>query len=126
MKKRLPALIASFIITIVIAFSVGVVSVNALINPNSVDVSNTPGATSINSSTPASDQAQIQQLQARINEYQQREQQYQAELQSAQQQLQQDQFQIQQFQQFILALQSRGLIQILNDGSVIVTGRPGN
>lgn len=123
MKKRLPALLAAFLITIFITIAMGAVSVNALFNPNSVAASDRPGEAATNSSTSSLEQAQIQQLQARINEYQQREQQYQSQLQNAQQQLQQAQLQIQQFQQFILALQSRGVIQIQEDGSVIIPER---
>jgi TolA-binding protein len=126
MKKRLPALFAAFLITTFIAFAMGAVSVGALTNPNSVIASNTPGTASGNSSTVGIQQAQIQQLQARIQEYQQREQQYQSQLLNDQKQLQQADVELQQFQQFILALQSRGLIQIQNDGSVVVTGRSGN
>ena len=127
MKKRLPALIAAFFITIFIVAAIGAVSVNALFNPNSVTVSNTPGAAPSAPTSSGLDQSQIQQLQARINEYQQREGQYQAQLQNAQQQLgqanqqiQQAGQQIQQYQQFLLALQRSGLIQIQPDGTIVM------
>ncbi len=124
MKKRLPALLAAFVITAFITLAMGAVSVSALFNPNGVAVSNKPGVSQAQASAPSSalEQAQIQQLQGRIQEYQQREQQYQAQLQNAQQQIQQTNTQLQQYQQFILALQQRGVIRILQDGSVIITG----
>ena len=133
MKKKVPALLAAFIITALITLAMGAVSVNALFNPNSVAVSNSPAAASTGTSNASLEQAQIQQLQARIGEYQQREGQYQNQLQNAQQQLQQANtqlqqanLQLQQFQQFILALQRSGLIQIQPDGTVVIAGRGGD
>lgn len=113
MKKQLPAFVAALAITGFIALAMFVTSANALINKNGTVVSNDPAAvtTSANAS-----QAQIDQLQARINEYQQRETQY-------QQLLQQDQEQIQQFRQFLFAMQQAGLIQVRNDGTILITGR---
>jgi peptidoglycan hydrolase CwlO-like protein len=127
MKKQLPALIAAILMTGFIALVMAVTSVNALFNKSSVAVSDSP-ATSLNASS-GMEQAQIKQLQDRINEYQQREQQYQqllqadqTQLQQAQSQLQQASIQMEQFQNFILALQRRGLISIQSDGSVVITG----
>ncbi len=113
MKKQLPAFVAALAITGFIALAMVVTSANALINTNGTANSNDPAI--VSSSTNAS-QVQIDQLQARINEYQQREAQY-------QQLLQQDQEQIQQFRQFLFAMQQAGLIQIRNDGTIVITGR---
>jgi uncharacterized protein YlxW (UPF0749 family) len=117
MKKQLPALIAALAITGFIALAMVVTSANALMNKNGTVVSNSPAT--VSSSTTNVNQAQIDQLQARINEYQQREAQY-------QQLLQQDQSQIQQFRQFLFAMQQAGLIQIRGDGTILITGRPGD
>jgi uncharacterized protein YlxW (UPF0749 family) len=125
MKRQLPALLAAFLVTAFIALAMSVMSVNALFNPNSVAVSDS--STSAKGQAALSpEQAQIQQLQARINEYQQREQQYQTLLERDQQQLQQLATQLQQFQQFLFELQNRGLIRVQDNGSVVITGRPGN
>lgn len=130
MKKQLPALIAAILMTGFIALVMTVTSANALFNKNTVAVSNAPATTSQSAAT-SLEQAQIQQLQARIDEYQQREQQYQqllqtnqAQLQQAQSQLGQASAQIEQFQNFLFALQNRGLIRIRNDGTVVITGQP--
>jgi TolA-binding protein len=125
MKRQLPALIAAFLVTAFIVLVMSVMSVNALFNKNSVDVSNS--STSAAGQVALSpEQAQIQQLQARINEYQQREQQYQSLLERNQQQVQQLTGQMQQFQQFLFIMQNRGLIRVQNDGSVVITGQPAN
>ncbi len=132
MKKQLPALLAAFLMTGFISLVMFVTSANALFNKNSVDPANSASSTSITSaSVSGADQAQIKQLQDRINEYaqreqqyQQREQQYQQTLQSDQQQLAQAAAQIQQFQQFLFALQDRGLIIIQNNGTVLITAKP--
>jgi peptidoglycan hydrolase CwlO-like protein len=123
MKKRLPALLAAFLITGFITLAMGAVSLNALFNPNSVAASDKAGAAAASSAPSSLQQAQIQQLQARIQEYQQREQQYQTQLQNDQQQIQRAGAEMEQFKQFILALQARGVIQIQPDGSVAITGR---
>jgi len=120
MKKRLPALVAAFLITAFITLAMGAVSLNALFNPNSVAASNKAGVAAASSAPSSLQQAQIQQLQARIQEYQQREQQYQTQLQNDQQQIQQAGAEVQQFKQFVLALQARGVIQIQPDGSVAI------
>jgi hypothetical protein len=124
MKRQLPALIAAFLVTTFIALTMAVMSANALFNQNGVPVSN--ASTSANSAVLSPDQAQIKQLQTRINEYQQREQQYQSLLQQDQQQMQQLAGQTQQFQQLLFALQNRGLIRVQNNGSIVITGQPGN
>ena len=135
MKKQLPALVAAILMTAFIALAMVVTSANALLNKNAVDPLNSAAAstgTSIDSVSNAS-QAQIKQLQDRINEYaqreqqyQQREQQYQQTLASDQLQLQQAAVQLQQIQQLLSALQDRGLIQITNNGTILITGQTGN
>ncbi len=57
MKRQLPALIAAFLVTTFIALTMAVMSVNALFNPNGVQVSNAP--TSANGAVVSPDQAQI-------------------------------------------------------------------
>lgn len=121
MKKQIPAFLAALFVTGFIALAMIVTSANALMNKNGTVVSNDPA-----NNTTSIDQAQIDQLQARIEEYQQRESQYQQLLQDSQQQLQQASAQNQQFRQFVLAMQQAGLIQIRSDGTVLITGRPGN
>jgi hypothetical protein len=132
MKKQLPALIAAFLMTGFITLVMVVTSANALLNQNAVDPSSSASTVSAASaSTTSLDQAQIQQLQDRIKEYTQREQQYQQrelqyqqELQASQTKLSEATVQVQQFQQFLLALQERGLIRIQENGSVLITSSP--
>jgi uncharacterized protein YlxW (UPF0749 family) len=115
MKKQLPALLAALVVTGFIGLAMLAASANALLNRNGTVVSNEPAAAS--SANVSADQTQIEQLQARINEYQQREVQY-------QQMLDRDQKQIQQFQQLLLVMQQAGMIQIRDDGTILLnTGR---
>jgi peptidoglycan hydrolase CwlO-like protein len=128
MRKQISAILAAFFITVFIALCMTVVGANALVNKNSVPVSNSPQATVAASTTndpPATtaSQTEIQQLENRINQYQQREQQYQQELQTAQQQIQTDSSQIAQFQQLLQVLQQRGMIFIDQNGQIYLPGR---
>lgn len=127
MRKQISAILASLFITGFIALCITVVGANALVNKNSVPVSNSPNATAVasgsNDPTTTSAQAEIQQLEARIQEYQKREQQYQQELQTAQQQLQQANSQVSQVQQLLQVLQERGLIFIDQNGRIFLPGR---
>ena len=67
MKSKLPALLAAFLITAVIALSMAVVGVNALVNPNSTGVSNSPAATPVPATTGVSaDQASLEVSRARV------------------------------------------------------------
>jgi outer membrane murein-binding lipoprotein Lpp len=121
MKKQIPAIIASLLITLVIGLGMFVMGGDAVLNPNGVPVQNSPGAVSTaDPSTTA--QAQVQQLQSLVTQYQQREQQYQSELSAAQTQLNQASTTIQQYQRLLQALQSRGLITIDNSGKVFLPG----
>jgi peptidoglycan hydrolase CwlO-like protein len=125
MRKQISAILAALFITGFIALCMTVVGVNALVNKNSIPVSNSPQATVVASTTndPPPAQTEIQQLQARINQYQQREQQYQQELQTAQQQLQDANSQLAQFQQLLQVMQQRGLIFINQSGQIFLPGR---
>lgn len=126
MRKQISAILAALFITGFIALCMTVVGANALVNKNSVPVSNSPQATAVASNTndpSAATQTQIQQLEDRINQYQQREQQYQQELQTAQQQIQDANSQIAQFQQLLQVMQQRGLIFINQSGQIFLPGR---
>jgi septal ring factor EnvC (AmiA/AmiB activator) len=125
MRKQISAILAGLFITGFIALCMTVVGANALVNKNSVPVSNSPQATVVASTTndPPTAQTEIKQLEDRINQYQQREQQYQQELQTAQQQLQDANSQIAQFQQLLQVMQQRGLIFINQSGQIFLPGR---
>jgi peptidoglycan hydrolase CwlO-like protein len=125
MRKQISAILAALFVTGFIALCITVVGANALVNKNSVPVSNSPQATVVASTTndPPAAQTEIQQLEDRINQYQQREQQYQQELQKAQQQLQDANSQIAQFQQLLQVMQQRGLIFINQSGQIFLPGR---
>jgi uncharacterized protein YlxW (UPF0749 family) len=128
MRKQIVALLAAFIITGIVALSMFVVGANAMVNPNSVPVSNSPvqaAAAAADPSTPQSAQQQITQLQSLIAQYQAREQQYQTALQNDNNMLQQASQELQGVQQLLLYLQQRGVIQIDNQGQIIVTGGSG-
>jgi uncharacterized protein YlxW (UPF0749 family) len=122
MRKQVIALLSAFIITAIVALSMLVVGVNAAVNPNGVTASNSPTAAAVSASTSTdSTQAQIAQLQAQVAQYQAREQQYQAALASDNQQLDQAAQEMQMIQQLLAYLQNKGLIQITNQGQIIVT-----
>ncbi len=123
MRKQIVAFLFAFIITAIIALAMLVVGVNAAYNPNGVKVSNSPSSAVANNSTnTSSSQEQIVQLQSLVAQYQAREQQYQAALNSGNQQLSQASQEIQMIQQLLAYLQSRGLIQIDNQGQISVIG----
>jgi peptidoglycan hydrolase CwlO-like protein len=110
--KRLYALIAAAIITVLVGLGMLAIGVNAVLNPNTVAASSTPGDPANNVSTKSPDaQAQVRQLQDLVAQYQDREKQYQA-------QLNQEDTQLQQYQQLLIELQRRGLIRINGDGSI--------
>src|SRR5512136_1516208 len=114
--KTLPALLFALGITAVVAVAMVVIGSNALVNPNTTPITNSPStsnvaAASFSSSSQQADPSQatqLLQLQALVTQYQDREKQYQSELnQSIQQlndantQLQQANAEIQQFQQLL-------------------------
>jgi peptidoglycan hydrolase CwlO-like protein len=116
--KRLEAIIAAAIITGLVAFSMLLVGINALLNTNSVAVSDSPASTALNAPTPNVDQGQVSQYQNLIAKYQNREKQYQAQLDQANTQLEQ-------YQQLLGQLQSAGVIRITSDGRILLARRGG-
>ena len=122
MRKQVTAAIFALGITVVVALSMLVVGVNAATNPNSVAVSNSPASAAGVSTATSSYQDQIAQLQSQIAQYQAREQQYQAALNSDNQQLSQASQELAMVQRLLMYLQERGLIQIDNQGQIMVRG----
>ncbi len=112
--KRIQAIIAATIITGIIAAGMLVIGASAILNQNTVPVSNSPSAapavTNITSTDPQA-QAEINRLQSLVSQYQNREQQYQA-------QINQLNGQVQQMTDILNQLQQRGIIRIMNDGSI--------
>ncbi|MCL4393621.1 MAG: taxilin [Chloroflexi bacterium] len=119
--KRLEAIVAATVVTAVIALAMLAVGLNALVNQNSVPVSNSPALASsaTTAGTDPPSQAQIDQLKSLVAQYQSREQQYQT-------QLSQENAQIQQLQNVLAQLQQRGVIRILNDGTIQLRGFGGD
>jgi septal ring factor EnvC (AmiA/AmiB activator) len=112
--KRKQAIIAAALITGLLAFGLLAVGVNAVFNPNSVPVSNSPAtAASVSGSTANSSdaQAQIQQLTSLIAQYQAREAEYQSQLSQAESQ-------VQQLESVLIELQRAGVIRIQSDGTI--------
>ncbi len=125
--KRLQGIIAATLITGIVGFGMVGIGVNAVSNPNSVAVSNSPAQTAQTTQTvasSASDQttAQINQLQSLVKQYQSREQQYQTEIKSLSQKLSDANAVADQAQQILQALQQRGIIQISQDGRIFLRG----
>jgi septal ring factor EnvC (AmiA/AmiB activator) len=121
--KQIPALIAALVITAIIGVAMFAVGANALMNTNTLPVTNGPASAS-SAADPNLSQAQdqIQQLQSLVAQYQSREQQYQQQLNQATQQLNQENAQIQSFQELLLELQRRGVIMIRSDGRILIPG----
>jgi TolA-binding protein len=137
--KPLPAILASIVITAVIALGMLVIGVNALLNPNTVPVVNAstsadpagsvaavsdPSSLS-SAANPTADQ-QIAQLQALVKQYQAREQQYQTQLTNAAQQLDQANQQLQSYQQLLTTLEQRGIIRLDQNGNIMISRGRGN
>jgi septal ring factor EnvC (AmiA/AmiB activator) len=128
MRKQIHAILASLLITSIIALGMFLIGVDAVANPNGTPVLNSPTSGSTSSAAGSSDpssastQSQIQQLQSLVAQYQQREQQYQSELTSAQDQLNQAATTISQYKRLLEALQSRGIIAIDQNGRVFLPG----
>jgi peptidoglycan hydrolase CwlO-like protein len=123
--KRFQAIVAAALTTALIALGMVVIGADAASNTNTVPVSNSPSSTTtLASNTTAVDaQTQLGQLQSLINQYQDREKQYQTEINNLSQKLSQANGQVDQLQQILLALQQRGVIQITQDGQVLIRGR---
>jgi uncharacterized protein YlxW (UPF0749 family) len=120
-KKTVPALVAGLSMTIFIGLAILAFGLNALFNQK-VSVAQAQAQPEVQI---VSDQTAIQDLEATILQYQAREAQFQNELQQAADQLNQVNQQNQQYRQLIQALQNAGVIQITNDGSVLITRSAG-
>jgi biotin-(acetyl-CoA carboxylase) ligase len=122
--KRLQGLIAAAFVTGIVALGMVGIGVNATTNPSSVTVSDSPAKTVQVSANTATDQtsAQIDQLQNLIKQYQSREQQYQTEIKSLSQKLSDANGTADQARQILQALQERGIIQITQDGRILLRG----
>jgi biotin-(acetyl-CoA carboxylase) ligase len=125
--KRLQGFIAASFITAIVAVGTVGIGVNALSNPNTVAVSNSPAQTTQAaqvSTKAATDQtsAEIDQMQNLIKQYQSREQQYQTEIKSLSQKLSDANATADQARQILDALQQRGIIQITQDGRIFLRG----
>jgi hypothetical protein len=136
--KTLPAILFALGITAVLAITMAVIGANALVNPVTLPITNSPASasssgvaaasfSSSSSSASSSDPAQVAQLQALVTQYQDREKQYQTELadsvtrlDQANTQLQTQDQQIQQFQQLLTILQQRGIIRIDSNGQIFL------
>ncbi len=143
--KKLPAIIAAFVTTLVLACLMVAVVANALMNPNTVQAADTPGqvtgVSSANASgtngsvSPVSDvtnnsaaaQAQIQQLQSLVAQYQARDKQYQdreqqllSQINQLKQTAQNANSQAQQYQNILGQLQQMGVIRITQSGQIFV------
>jgi peptidoglycan hydrolase CwlO-like protein len=122
--KHATALIAAFLITIVVGLGMFVIGGNAALNKDGsapLDSPQQANSQQANLAAPVADnQSRIDQLQGLVTQYQQREQQYQNELNTAQQQLDQANTTIGQYQQLFQALIQRGVIQVDQSGRVLI------
>ena len=124
MKRQIPALVATFLITGFMTLALSVVGVNAMYNKANLDASTSQIAV-----TADVKQAEIVQLEALVNQYKQREAQYQQREQQYQQQIKQSQQQAASanstLQQLLQILQSSRLIRINSSGQITIIGQPG-
>jgi hypothetical protein len=122
LMKKTPALIAAFVMTALVAAGMLLMGTNALFNPSSVALADSPAAgeaaVAPASAEPLVQEQQLQQLQALVAQYQAREQQYQQELNQLQQQASQTNDTLQQYQLLLQEMQRRGLVQIGQNGQV--------
>jgi hypothetical protein len=132
--KIVPAIIAAFFITALVAAGMLIIGGNALINQNTIPLDNSPQTNTIETSstqdqtshTAVTDQQKIQQLHNLVQQYQAREKQYQTQLNDAAQRINQENQQMESYQQLLTALQRQGIIRITNDGQVLIPRRGGN
>lgn len=115
--KQWPALLAAFVITLVLGLAMAALGLNALVNQNSVPIQTASALDQTLNSDPVTDD----QAGSLIAQYQAREQQYQTQLQQAADQLNTANAQLQQYQSLVSALQQAGVIQITSDGRVFVS-----
>jgi len=124
MKRQIPAMVATFLITGFMTLALSVVGVNAMYNKKTIEATTSQVAHSSDVS-----QAEITQLTTLVNQYQQREVQYQQREQQYQQQLQQSQTQLANtkstMQQLLQALQDSRLIRVDPNGQIMIIGQPG-
>jgi len=116
-KRTLPVLVAALSMTGFIGLAVLAFGLNALFNKN---ISTAQAATQPELTTVA-DQAVNQDLQSLVSQYQEREVQYQDQLLQATNQINEISQQNQQYRQLIQALQNAGVIQITQDGQVLLS-----
>ncbi len=118
LRKTMPAFIAAFGMTALIGLIVLALSLNVLLNRNTVPMKTTAANDPPVNAAAAAGSTNVQQLQAMIQQYQAREGQYQTQLQQAADQINQLSAQNQQYQDLLAALQQAGVIRIGSDGSV--------
>ena len=116
-NKTLPALVAALSMTIFIGLTVLAFGLNALFNKNASAAQTTDQP----DFQVAADQVTIQDLQETISQYQERENQYLSELQQAADQIDEISQQNLQYKQLTQALQNAGVIQVTQDGQVLVS-----
>ena len=121
MKKSFVAFAIAFLITSCVAAAIFAIGGSALINQNSVPVSNSRAQPAVGSAVNASPADQVGQLQELVSQYQAREQQLQQQIEQANARIQQDQQTLQQVQLLLATLQQRGLIALTNDGQIVIT-----
>ena len=116
-NKTLPALVAALSMTVFIGLTVLAFGLNALFNKNASAAQTTDQP----DFQVAADQVTIQDLQENISQYQERENQYLSELQQAADQIDEISQQNLQYKQLTQALQNAGVIQVTQDGQVLVS-----
>lgn len=116
-RRILPALLAGLSMTVFIGLCILAFGLNALFSSNitKAQAANQPELVT------ETDQVSNQELQAVIAQYQERETQYQKELTQAADQINEVNQQNLQYQQLIRALQNAGVIQITQDGQVLLS-----
>ncbi len=109
--KKIQAVIASAVITGLVALAMLLIGINALTNTNSVRPADTQTSAVVSPATGGTD-TQIAQLQNQVAQYQA--------------QLDQANTELQQYQQLLSALQARGVIRITGDGQIQLGRRGGD
>jgi len=128
--KQVQAILASVLVTGLIAGVMVVIGGSALFSRPAVSVSAAPNAAVVSHSDTANSDADAAQLRALVNQYQAREQELRAQLDDLNkqldeqnQQLAQSNQQVQQYENLLQALQERGVIQIMSDGRIRIRTR---
>ncbi len=102
--KKTQAIIASTIVTGLVALGMLLIGINAFMNANSVAPSNSRTSTVVASAATTATGAQVAQLQNQLAQYQS--------------QLDQANAQLQQYQQVLAELQARGVIRVTSSGQI--------